>query len=159
MKNKQMITDTTELAEALKKEPENIQEIILSGVNSILEEYTEDCCTKEVVKSGNIDIDDKVETHFVLPCLSNASSYKLFGMRYFDFEASVSTHYGKKFYFTVSVACSEHINDVFCTKLSNGLTVIACNWLEPIDVSIKNIQERDGVAWKVKKNEPEIVDL
>lgn len=158
MNNKQMTTDTTELAEALKKEPENIQEIILNGVNSILEEYAESCCTTPITKNSELDIDDKVEAFFSLKSLEQSSSYKQYGIRYFDFEASVSTYYGKKFCFTVRVSCSEHINDVFCTKL-NGKKVIACNWLDPFKVSIEDISKHSGIKWCIDKIEPEIVEL
>lgn len=157
----QMDTNIAELAEALKKEPVEIQEIITNGVKSILEEYAENCCLKDTVNVVAIDPDDKVECNFSLPALWRASSYKSYGIRYFAFEASISVYYGKKFDFIIEVACTEHINDIFCTKL-DGKNVLACNWLEPYEIRINDVKEREYIAWKVEDQStsvPEIVEL
>lgn len=155
----QMETDTTKLANALKKEPVEIQEIILNKVKEILNEYAENCCTTDVVKTGALDYTDKAEGCFSLPALFKASSYKNYGLRYFAFEASVSTYYGKKFNMIVEVSCEEHINDVFCTTLG-GKTVLACNWLDPFKVEITEVNEREGLSWIIdSEDNAEIVEL
>lgn len=144
----QMDTDVTNLTNALNNEPENIKNLITASAKDFLDEYAECCCSKDFVFDGDVDVDGLVMARFILPSLDHASSYKHFGFRFFEFEVYFSVYTGKNYTMTVEVCCEEHINDSFCTKLDNGKAVIACNWLEPYMITIKDVKKNKGVMWQ-----------
>lgn len=155
----QMDTNTQLLAEYITTEPEYIQDIINKAAKEAIEEYAESYCSEDVIINRYVDVDCLVRAEIVLPALIKSSSYKDFGFRIFEFEIYFATHYGKAFLCFVKVVCTEHINDAFCTTLKDGTTVIACNWIEPYQVFIKQVVSYKDEGWEVEKEFPQIVEL
>ena len=100
-------------------------------------------------RKGAVDIDDDlVRCDFVLPDLIRWGSYKSFGLRYYSFDAKVSTHYGKEWVIGLSVICNESIYDRFCATLNSGEKVIAYNWAEPLAIHIDDVNEFGSYTWE-----------
>lgn len=146
------------LEEALKHEPENIKQIITDFVKETLEQYKEAMFATGLKRRGTVDLDDDlVRCDFVLPDLIRWGSYKSFGLRYYTFEAKISTHYGKEWDILISVICNESIYDRFCATLNSGEKIIAYNWAEPLAIRIDEVNEFGSYTWKtVNEREAEL---
>ena len=146
------------LEEALNHEPENIKQIITDFVKETLEQYKDAMFATGLKRKGTVDLDDDlVRCDFVLPDLIRCGSYKSFGLRYYSFDAKISTHYGKEWFIGLSVICNESINDRFCATLNSGEKVIAYNWAEPLAIRIDEVNKFRSDTWKtVDEREAEI---
>ena len=146
------------LEEALKHEPENIKQIITDFVKETLEQYKDAMFATGLKRRGTVDLDDDlVRCDFVLPDLIRCGSYKSFGLRYYSFDAKISTHYGKEWVIGLSVICNESIYDRVCATLNSDEKVIAYNWAEPLAIRIDDVNKFSSDTWEtVDEREAEI---